>query len=153
MIRYWNPARETETLSRQIDRMFNDFMGVNEASNITTWTPAVELLERSDELVLTTYLPGVNADDVDVQVTRESVLITGQRQRDSLEEGHRYLYSDVRYGQFRRLIELPFEVQNTNVEASFENGVLALVLPKIEEEKNKVVKLSLGKATEDTASE
>ena len=151
MIRYWNPARETETLSRQLDRLFNDFMGVDEPSNVTTWTPAIELVDRGDELVLTSYLPGISADDVDIQVTRESVLMTGQRKRLPLEEGHRSLYSNVRYGQFRRIVELPYEVQNANVEASFDNGILTLVLPKIEEEKNKVVKLSLSKSTDEGA--
>ena len=151
MIRYWNPVRETETLSRQLDRLFDDFMGMSETPAHTTWTPTVELIEKGDNLHLSSYLPGVSADDVDVQVTRKSVLITGQRKRAEIAEGDRMLHSDVRYGQFRRLIELPFEVQNGNVEASFENGILNLVLPKIEEEKNKVVKLSLGKAstTED----
>ncbi|MEM9137529.1 MAG: Hsp20/alpha crystallin family protein, partial [Cyanobacteria bacterium P01_F01_bin.42] len=97
---------------------------------------------------LTSYLPGIDADNVDIQVTRESVLITGQRQRQELPEGHRALYSNVRYGQFRRLVELPYEVQNGNVKASFDDGVLTLTLPKVEEEKNKVVKLSLTKTAE-----
>lgn len=146
MIRYWNPVRETETLSRQLDQLFDDFMGVSGTPSVTTWTPTVELIEKGDNLLLTSYLPGVSADDVDVQVTRESVLITGQRKREDLPEGDRMLHSDVRYGQFRRLIELPYEVQNGNVDASFEDGILNLILPKIEEEKNKVVKLSLGKS-------
>ena len=149
MIRYWNPAKEAETLNRQLDRLFNDFMGVDEASSVTTWTPTIELIDRGNELVLTSYLPGITADDVDIQVTRESVLLTGQRQHPTLEDGHRSLYSNVRYGQFRRLVELPYEVQNTKVEASFDKGVLTLILPKIEEEKNKVVKLSLSQSTED----
>lgn len=153
MIRYWNPAQETNTLSRQLDRLFDDFMGIREANADTTWTPSIELIEQGDALQLTSYLPGVNADDVDIQVTKESVLITGQRKRSELEEGHQALYSDVRYGQFRRLIQLPLAVQNAKVEASFDNGILSLVLPKVEEEKNKVVKLSLGKSSEEAAAE
>ena len=144
MIRYWNPVQETETLSRQLDRLFNDVMGIDETSDVTTWTPAVELVDRGDALVFTSYLPGISADDVDIQVTRDSVLITGQRKRPKLEEGHRAIYSYVRYGQFRRMVELPYEVQNTDVDASFEHGLLTLVLPKSEAEKNKVVKLSLN---------
>ena len=152
MIRYWNPAQDTETLSRQLDRLFDDFMGGCEADSLTTWTPTVDLTEKGDELLLTTYLPGVAADDVDIQVTRESILLSGQRKRHELEEGHHTLYSDVRYGQFRRLIELPFAVQNDKVEASFEHGILSLVLPKVEEEKHKVVKLTLGTSkTKDEA--
>ena len=141
MIRYWNPVRETETLSRQLDQLLDDFMGVSGTPSVTTWTPTVELIEKGDNLLLTSYLPGVSADDVDVQVTRESVLITGQRKREDLPEGDRMLHSDVRYGQFRRLIELPYEVQNGNVDASFEDGILNLVLPKIEEEKNKTLEI------------
>ena len=145
LVRYWNPANTS--LSKQIDRMFDDFMGLHEAKNVTTWTPAVELIEKEDAFLLTYYLPGVSADETDVQVTQESVSITGLRKKNDLAEGERSLYSDVAYGQFRRFVQLPARIQNTKVDAEFNNGILFLTLPKVEEEKNKVVKLSLGQST------
>ncbi|NJN24323.1 MAG: hypothetical protein HC810_07990 [Acaryochloridaceae cyanobacterium RL_2_7] len=50
MIRYWNPVQETETLSRQLDRLFDDFIGVTNTPAHTTWTPQVELIEKGDNL-------------------------------------------------------------------------------------------------------
>ena len=146
MVRYWNPANTS--LNKQIDRMFDDFMGLHDAKNMTTWTPAVELIEKDDAFLLTCYLPGVSADETDVQVTQESVSITGLRKQNDLAEGERSLYSDVAYGQFRRFVQLPARIQNTKVDAEFSNGILSLTLPKVEEEKNKVVKLSLGQSTQ-----
>lgn len=141
IVRYWNPTRET--LSQQIDRLFDNFVDTQEPKALTTWTPAVEVVEKADAIVVRAYLPGIAASDVDVQVTKNSVMIAGVRKRPELAEGERTLYSDATYGQFRRFIELPTKVQNTNTEASFEQGVLYLTLPKAEEEKNKVVKISL----------
>ncbi len=161
MIRYWNPAQEAESLAKQLDQLFDSFVGsscspsspATPATSMVTWSPSIELVDQGDALVLTSYLPGIVADDLDIQVTRESISITGQRQSPEVGEGNRKLYSDIRYGQFRRYIELPIAVQNNHVDASFENGLLKLVLPKVEEEKHKVVKLNLASATDTPSSE
>ena len=144
MVRYYNPAYNS--LNSQIDRLFDDFMGLSGSKNSTTWTPSTELIDQGNAYLLKVYLPGVSADDTDIQATQESVLISGNRQHSELPEGDRVLYSDVAYGQFRRFVELPSKVQNTKVDASFEHGILSLHLPKVEEEQNKVVKISLNQA-------
>ncbi|MCM1982364.1 Hsp20/alpha crystallin family protein [Lyngbya confervoides] len=144
MIRYWNPAQDALSLSRQIDRLFESFPNAQESEALTTWTPAIELKETDDHLLLSVYLPGVEGQDLDIQLTRESILITGQRQRPDLQGSEKLLHSDVRYGQFRRLVQLPVAIQNSQAQASFEQGILVLTLPKVEEAKQKVVKLTLA---------
>lgn len=144
MVRYYNPAYNS--LNTQIDRIFDDFMGLSNAKSVTTWTPNTELIDQGNAYQLRVYLPGVSADDTDIQVTQESISITGNHQPQERPEGERVLYSDVAYGQFRRFVELPSKIQNTKVEASFEHGMLSLHLPKVEEEQNRVVKISLGQA-------
>lgn len=103
----------------------------------------VAIIEKGNTFIHC-YLPGVSADDTDIQVTQGSVSISGLRRAHELADGERSLYSDIAYGQFRRFIKLPAKIQNTKGEASFENGVLTLRLPKVGEEQNKVVKISLG---------
>jgi len=149
MVRYWNPTYTA--LNNQIDRLFDDFMGLTD-SKATTWTPAIELIEKDDAFVLACYLPGVSVDDTDVQVTQDSISISGVRKPNDRPEGEKTLHSDLAYGQFRRFIQLPTKIQNTKVTAAFEHDVLSLVLPKVEEEKHKVIKLSLGKSPQAITS-
>lgn len=110
----------------------------------TAWTPAVELIDVGDSLVLQIQLPGVTAKNLDVQVTRDTVAIAGENQRQHQSENANYLHSEFRYGKFQRVVNLPVAVQNDKVQADFHDGILTLVLPKVEEVRNRVVKINLG---------
>lgn len=145
MVRYYNPAYNT--LNTQIDRLFEDLIGLSNAQNVTTWTPSTELIDQGNAYLLKVYLPGVSTDDTDIQVTQESISITGKRQHQEPAEGEHALYCDVAYGQFHRFVELPSKIQNTKVDASCEHGILSLHLPKVEAEQNKVVKIFLNHGT------
>ncbi|NJM65247.1 MAG: Hsp20/alpha crystallin family protein [Acaryochloris sp. RU_4_1] len=141
MIRYWNPIEEADAIRHQLDRLFEGM--VDTYTSPTVWTPAIELWDEGNTFILKAFLPGVSAEDLDIQVTRESISISGQRHPDELTEGTRRLYSDINYGHFRRATKLPVAVQNTEVKASFDQGILILTLPKVETEQNKVVKVNL----------
>lgn len=149
MIRYWNPIEEADAIRHQLDRLFE---GIVDADTSTVnWSPAIEVWDKGNALILKAFLPGVKADDLDIQVTRKSISLSGQRHAEELPDGTKHLYSDIRYGQFHRATKLPVEVQNTKVEASFDQGILTLTLPKAEAEQNKVVKVNLAEATESPA--
>ncbi|MEO1295875.1 MAG: Hsp20/alpha crystallin family protein [Cyanobacteria bacterium J06636_16] len=150
IVRYWHPFQEVETLRRQLDQVFNEVGNAVENAP-TTWTPAVRLVETEDAYALTVQLAGIEPDAIDVQVTREAVSITGNRIQAETREGDRVLYDGIRYGAFRRVVNLPEAVQNDAVEANFNNGLLTLTLPKVEEIRNKVVKINLG--TNETLAE
>ena len=153
IVRYWHPFQEVETLRRQLDQVFNEVSNTVENAP-TTWTPAVRLVETEANYVLTVQLAGIEPDAIDVQVTREAVSITGNRTQPEIAEGSRVLYDGIRYGAFRRVVNLPEAVQNDAVEANFNNGLLTLTLPKVEEVRNKVVKINLGQhevLSEDTS--
>ena len=150
IVRYWNPIREADMVRRQLDRVFDGLTDFSDALQ-TTWNPAVNLVDQGDNFLLKVQLAGVTADDIDIQATRESVVISGHRKEGTTESGHTVLYSDFRYGPFRRVVTLPEAIQNSQVEADFDQGVLTITLPKVEEVQNKVVKISLselGKAAE-----
>ncbi|WP_008315300.1 Hsp20/alpha crystallin family protein [Leptolyngbya sp. PCC 6406] len=143
IVRYWQPFQEVETLRRQLDQVFEDITNVVDPST-TTWTPAIRLVESGDTYRLTVQLAGVNADDLDVQVTRESVLLSGKRQAPEIAERDRILYENIHYGAFQRVVNLPNAVQNEAVTAEFNQGLLTLTLPKVEAARNKVVKINLS---------
>ena len=146
MVRYWHPLQEMETFRRQFDHMFNEVTSAIESTPVRL-TPAVRLVESGDTYVLTVRLPGVNPDNIDVQVTPESVEIKGELKAPELSDGSRIVYDDTRYGHFHRVVNLPEAVRNDAIAADFNHGLLTLTLPKVEEVRNKVVKINLGKIT------
>ena len=145
LIRF-QPYREIETLQRQLNRLFdtefNQPAGVGSSEKI--YTLAAELKETDDAVYLSVEIPGMNASDLNVEVTAEAVSISGERKSETNADENGTVRSEFRYGRFHRVIPLPTRVQNTQVQAEYTNGILKLTLPKVEEVKNKVVKVNLG---------
>jgi HSP20 family protein len=108
------------------------------------FVPAAEIHEDDEAVHLKVEIPGMEAKDLDVQVMADSVSISGERKSENRTEENGRFRSEFRYGSFRRIIPLPARIQNNNVNADYKDGILRLTLPKVEEEKNKVVKVNLG---------
>jgi HSP20 family protein len=139
----WQPFPEMENLRRQMDRMFDDIAGLNREYP-TTWTPAIELEDSNDNLILRAEVPGVEGKDLDIQVGREAVAISGETRYENKSQEKGYFRSEFRYGKFQRTIPLPVPIQNNKAQAEFKNGVLKLTLPKAEEARNSVVRINLA---------
>ncbi|MER3590262.1 MAG: molecular chaperone, partial [Mastigocladus sp. ERB_26_1] len=130
---------------RQMNRLFDELMPtVRETANGITFVPPAEMEETPDAIHLKLEVPGMDAKDLDIQVSADSVSIMGERKSETKTEEKGMTRTEFRYGKFQRLIPLPARVQNTNVQAEYKDGILKLTLPKAEEEKNKVVKVNLG---------
>jgi HSP20 family protein len=89
-------------------------------------------------------LPGLDAKDLNVEVTPESVSISGDRKSETTTETEGMTRSEFRYGKFQRIITLPAVVDNEKVVAEYKNGILHLTIPKAQSEKHKAVKVNLG---------
>lgn len=141
----WEPFREIDSLQREMNRLF-DSLSTDKPTEQTrgNFVPLAELHETADAVHLKLEVPGMDTKDLDVQVTAEAVAISGERKSEVKTEEKGMTRTEFRYGKFRRVIPLPVRIQNTNVTADYKDGILALTLPKAEEEKNKVVKVSLG---------
>ena len=147
LTRYWNPWREMETLRHQLDQVVDGLTTTATngfPSETFSWTPAVELKDNGDTLTLRVQLPGIDAKDLDVQVTREAVAIAGEYHQEQKNEEKGFFKTEFRYGKFRRVLSLPVAVENDQVQADYTNGILSLTLPKVVEARNKVVKVNLG---------
>ena len=159
LTRYWHPFSEVETLRRSLDRMLDDLTVPADNGSEINWTPAVELQDTGDNFVLRAELPGIDAKDLNVEVTKKAVLLSGENNYEQKNEGNGgYFKSEFRYGKFQRVIPLPVAIVNDQVQAEYKDGVLTLTLPKVTEERNKVVKLNLADlnqipaATEETSN-
>ena len=135
----------TSSLQREMNRLCDSLSPANErGSNGVAFVPAAELDETPEAIHLKLEVPGMEAKDLDVQVTAEAVAISGERRYESKSEDKGMTRSEFRSGSFRRVIPLPARIQNDSVEAEYKNGVLHLNLPKAEAEKNRVVKVQIG---------
>ncbi len=143
LMRSWQPFAEIETIRQQLDKAFDQLAATRDNSE-ATWMPAVEFVDAGDNFVLKAQLPGIDPKEVDIQVTREAISISGERRYENTDEKSGYVRSEFRYGKFHRVLTLPAHIQNDSVQAEYKDGILMLTLPKVTEARNKVVKINLA---------
>ena len=143
LMRSWQPFTEIETIRQQLDKVFDQLAATIDNSE-APWMPALEFVDTGDNFVLKAQLPGIDPKDIDVQVTREALSISGERRYENTEEKSGYVRSEFRRGKFHRVIPLPAPIQNDSVQAEYKDGILTLTLPKVAEARNKVVKINLA---------
>ena len=99
------------------------------------WAPAMEMYEKDDHIIVRAELPGVKKEDVDVSISGDMLTLRGERKTsEEVSEGD-YYRSELCYGSFSRSITLPAAVNAKKVEASYEDGILEIKVPKAEEAK------------------
>ena len=135
----WQPYREIDSLQKDMNRLFEAFAPMEDSTQ--QYMPLAEMEETEDAIHLMLEVPGMNADDLDVRVTKEAVMISGERKTRLKSSKAR---SEFRYGKFSRTIPLSTRIDNNKVKGDYQDGILSLELPKIKEEEHKVVKVSLG---------
>src|SRR5215216_2133215 len=155
----WDPfqdLRSAQDEMAQMSAMLAHALGLHGppqgSDRATAWAPALDISERKDAYLVTVELPGVEADDLEITLEDGLLTIQGERQfaHDSSEQQfHRV---ERRYGAFRRSITLPAQVQAEQIEASFDNGVLQIVVPKMEEATPKRIQIRPGRAEIPAAS-
>ena len=145
----WNPATEFDALRHQMDRLFDEMTGDRALTPQWGQLP-IELNDAGNNLELKAQVPGLNPDDLDVTVNRDSVTISGEYRYE--DNGQNSYGSEFQYGKFSRTVGLPVGIQQDNVQADYTNGILTLHLPKIEQAANQKVKINLGGQSQQAIS-
>ena len=128
----WDPVREISTLSHRF------------GSGFGAWSPAVDVFERGDDLVVHAELPGLKSDEIDIRVENGNLVLHGERKReDEVEDDKVYRLERV-YGTFTRSFTLPTTVDTARINATHTDGVLEIVLPKAEEAKSRKVEVKVA---------
>lgn len=118
------------SLSRSMDRLLEDVWRGDAAVASARFTPRLEVIENDGEFVLTAELPGLEEKDFHVEVHGKVVTLRGEKRTERSGESEGRTWSERSYGEFRRVIELPAEVDGDKASASFKHGVLTVTLPK-----------------------
>ena len=141
----WEPFRGAATLHEHLNRVFGEGFGrSSEESNLTTWAPAVDILENEHELVVQADVPDVDPKDLDIRVENNILTIRGERKFQKQVKENNYLRVERSYGTFARSFSLANTVNSEAIKADYQNGVLTLNIPKREEAKPKQIKVNVG---------
>jgi len=140
---HWEPSGGLTSLRQAMDRLFEDaFIHPSRLlPEIMSQEPALDVYQTDKDVVIKASLPGVKPEEVEVSITGDMLTIKGEHKEESEEKKANYFRKELRYGNFQRSIDLPFPVKSDKAEASYENGVLTITLPKVEEVKPKQIKI------------
>src|SRR5687768_51566 len=143
----WEPAREMMTLREAMDRLFDDaftrpFSVMREGGS--SWSsPAIDMYQTDNDVVVKAALPGIKADEVQINVTGDTtapvVTIKGETKHEEEKKDKSWHIREHRWGAFERSVRLPTGVISDRAKADFEHGILTITLPKSEEVKPKTI--------------
>jgi HSP20 family protein len=143
----WEPAREVDTLQGEVNRLFDSFFGGVANGRARRWVPAMDLVETEDALVVHADLPGLERDDVTIEIKDGVLNVSGERKSEHTENTDGYYRVERGFGGFSRSLALPKGVDADQVTAEFDNGVLEIRIPKPEERVPHRVEIGSGAAT------
>jgi HSP20 family protein len=120
--------REMDKMRREVDRLFNRMWGDFGSSLFSG--PCMDISETEDIVVIRVELPGVDPDDVRISVTDRTLSLSGEKKVKKVMRGEQFYRVERRFGSFSRKIDLPCSVEVEEIKATYENGVLMIVMPK-----------------------
>lgn len=147
-----SPASRSLIPFEDLDRMFERFFDREwmrplrwewplrgRLAEIEPRMPKVDVIDKDKEVVVRAEVPGIERKDLDVSVTDNTVTIKGQSSRETKEEDGNYYRCEIARGAFARTVALPSEVDADKVEASFNEGILEITLPKVKEARRRKI--------------
>ncbi len=141
----WDPATWVRGFRDELDRLFERSLspwrpagaGILEGG----WSPAVDVIEEDDLVIIRGNLPGMKKDEIDLAITDNVLTIRGEKKQESEVKKGRYRRIERSYGYFERAVPLPASVDADQVEASYRDGVLEIKVPKLEESRPKKIEI------------
>ncbi|WP_207397603.1 Hsp20/alpha crystallin family protein [Bremerella alba] len=127
--------------SSEMDNLFESFFRPVRQSASGAWLPAMNISEKEAEYQVDLELPGLGAEDVNVELHDGKLTISGERKTEEQSEDRRWHRVEHVYGKFERVLKLGTPVDEDNVSANFKNGVLSVVIPKSEHAKPRKIEV------------
>lgn len=139
-------------LQEEMNQLF-DHLYKNTGMYATSWSksgtsfaPATNVIENEKQFKIEAELPGISPENLDISITKESLIIKGERKEEKKEENENYLHHETSYGSFYRQLPLPQTADTEKAEASFKNGILTIEISKKADAAHKPRKLEIKKA-------
>jgi len=132
----FDPFRDIGAVRDEMDRVFSRAFGERLA---TSWTPSLDVYEGPDRIVLTAEVPGLTAEEIDVEFSDNVLTISGERTFEDAPPDGRYHRVERAYGSFSRSVSLPMVVKSEEISAEVVNGVLTVTVPKADGAKTRKI--------------
>jgi len=143
---HFSPRADLSRMQRDFDTIFSNFFptlgsGTDETEAVS-WHPRIDVIETAEGYELSLDVPGVNKDDIQINFHEGVLSIAGERMSKELSENDNVVRFERQTGRFYRSFTLPNKINAKKIEANFENGVLMVSVPKLEETKPQKIKIS-----------
>jgi len=142
----WDPFRDLSTIQDRMNKLFEDTLARSrgeESTSLAAWAPPVDIYETKEAIVVKAELPGIEQKDIDVQVHDNILTLRGERKFESDVKRENFHRIERSYGTFQRSFSLPNIIQQDQIKARFNNGILEITLPKVEEAKPRQIKVDI----------
>lgn len=147
----WNPLRELESMRREMDRIWEDLFPARRAeparwkpSEKGAATPAIDIIDKNNEVVVRAEMPGVKKEDIDISFQDNALTVKGEIKEDDGVKDENYAYSERNYRYYARSISIPFKVNPDRIKASLKDGLLTIQFPKAEELQPKKISVEVA---------
>ncbi len=142
----WDPLRDLLSIQDRMNRLFEQTLSRSRAEEgiaASTWSPAVDIYETPETIVMKAELPSLSREDIEIHIRDNTLTLRGERRFAKEVQQESYLRIERAYGTFQRSFTLPATIQQDKIRAVFQDGVLELTLPKAEEAKPKKVAIEV----------
>lgn len=138
----WDPFKDLIAIQERINKIFDENIYQEQPQNKGEFVPPVDVFEKENEIVILVDLPGVNEEDIEVQVVDGVLSIKGEKKAPFEKDQDHCYRMERQFGKFSRLFSLPNNLDLTNIKASLKDGLLKISIPKTETAKAKVIQIS-----------
>src|SRR5438552_14430555 len=141
----WDPFRDLNVLQERMNRLFTDAgrgRRADEPAATTTWSPAVDIFETENEIVVKAEVPGVDRKDIALNLENNVLTLKGERRFEKETKEENYHRIERAYGGFSRAFSIPATVDEEKIRADYHDGVLTIALPKKEQAKAKQIRIA-----------
>jgi HSP20 family protein len=136
------PNRTLRSLQREVDSLFDRFFDrTGDDGSSAVWAPQTDLVETDENFQLRLDVPGMSKEDIDISLQNGTLTVSGERTSERTDEGEDYVRVERAFGTFHRTFTLPDAVDHDNIEATYEDGVLSIHVPKTEESTRRQIEI------------
>lgn len=140
----WTSFDRLASLRDEMDRLFDFAWPTRDSGLFSGWSPALDVHDEKDNLVVQVELPGLKKDEIDISIHDGVLTVSGERKQEREQKEGESFRSERYFGKFQRSVTLPVAVNAQNVKAAYKDGVLTVHLPKAEEAKPKQIAVNVS---------
>ncbi len=142
----WTPVRDVSQVRGEVGRMLDELFGGRlDPESPVIWQPAVDIEEHTEGYTVRAELPGMKLEDIKITLTDDQLVVRGEKRREVEKKDGTFHRTERAYGQFERVFTLSHAVRADKIEASYQDGVLEVNIPKAEEAKTREIQIKTSR--------